>query len=49
VKWHIIVKAVSCELLDPFRMLGCKINPELDDDAALRRINDDRVRRIGAY
>ena len=40
---HVVVEAVARELLEAFGMLGRQVGPQLDDDAALGGVDDDRI------
>ena len=43
VERHVVVITLARELLDALGMLGREIGPQLDDDAALGGVDDDRV------
>ena len=40
---HVVVKAFARELLDALGVLGREIGAQLDDDAALGGVDDDRI------
>ena len=43
VERHVVVKALARQLLDALGVLGRKVGPQLDDDAALGGVDDDGV------
>ena len=46
VERHVVVIALARQLLDPLGMLGREVGAQLDDDAALGGVDDDRVRLV---
>jgi hypothetical protein len=46
MKRHIVVKMIARELLEPLRMSGRNVIAQLDDDASLRGVKDERVLRV---
>src|SRR5690606_1927397 len=43
VEHDAVIEALACQLLDARDMIGREVGAHLDDDAALRRIHDQRV------
>ena len=48
VERHVVVIAVARELLDALGMQGREVGPQLDDDAALGGVDDDRILLVEA-
>src|SRR4051794_4699390 len=48
VERHVVVIALARELLDALGVLGRKVRPQLDDDAALGGVDDDGVGLVEA-
>jgi hypothetical protein len=44
-----VVEAFARQLLDALDVLGRQIGAQLDDDAALGRLDDEGVLRIGSH
>ena len=45
---HAVVEAVARELLQPRGVVGREVVAQLDDDAPLRGVDQERVLRVGA-
>ena len=46
VERHVVVIALARQLLDALGVLGREVGPQLDDDAALGGVDDDRIRLV---